>query len=221
MESGSAYGLFSLAMRYVFTGLLFFIAVYAFLAVLREARAWNNELRSLPDAGKIGELYDRAREKSVPLPREGVIGKGRSCDARIGGKGVGRDHAMLCFIPGKGLKVTTCFARYVTVNGKRVKGSAVLVNGDLLAIGDREYQVRFFSGLDAPFRAKTEYDKTDPQEALWGEANALDGSFPDEWGSGWGADAYSGPLCGGRQNGAGASQEGRSENIQDGWGEQE
>lgn len=192
MENSTAYELLSLIMRYVFVFLGAFIALYALGSMRRDARIYRRQLRSLPDAGKVGELFDREHNKHIPLPREGMLGSGRGCDAKLRGHGIAWNHAIVQFVSGKGLRVTPCLGKRICVNGKKHRGTVTLIHGDELVLGSNCYTVRFFKGLDVPHpvreratgeelsatRRPDKRKKPAPAQAepVWGEDEAIFGS---------------------------------------------
>lgn len=174
--------LISLAMRYVFLVLGILIALRALLSFKRDADRYKKEMRRLPDAGYIGELRLESTGKTYPIPREGDMGRGFSCDIRLKGKGIGRHHAAFAYVPGKGLRITSIAGKIITLDGKRLRGRTFAINGSYLVIGQNTYRVLFFQGVDVPNPARMmAYDSP---EAVpdWGEQTEF--PIPDE--QGWG-----------------------------------
>ena len=111
--SGEAYEILALLMRYVFALIGALIVFRSFIWLRKDARAYRKEMKTLPDAGLVGEIVDLNTGKAQPLPREGVIGSARECDIRVKGDGVLRRHARLEFTEGKG-KTILLYASIIT-----------------------------------------------------------------------------------------------------------
>lgn len=145
-------------LRYVFVLLAGFVVVRGFLWLRKDTKQYKKLMRRLPDAGLIGEVLCPATGKKAQLPREGSMGRFTSCDVKLKGNGVRGVHAHFLFVPGKGLKITPRAGKKVQVNGRTVRGSAMLTGGSELILGQERFIVRFFKGLDAPVRSQTEDD---------------------------------------------------------------
>ena len=92
-----------MGMRYWFIALAALIFARR-LAITRRVQGHTRRtLRGLPDAGLVGELVDIATGAAYPLPREGMIGSGRSCDIRI--SGFRRREIEFVFRPGEGMRL--------------------------------------------------------------------------------------------------------------------
>lgn len=181
--------LLSLAMRYVFVALGALILLRIFLWFKKDANEYRKELKRLPDAGYIGEIRDPITGKSYPLPREGDLGKGFSCDIRITGNGVKRHHASLRFTPGKGLYVEPLRGNTIVMNGKRMRGGAYALNGSRITLGSRELMICFFMGVDAPHPARIETVnmQTEPAgesdaDTAWGPSDGETVVYGGDWG---------------------------------------
>ena len=100
----NGYQLLALAARALFVILAALVVLRAALALLQQHRARKKLLRSLPDAGMVGELRDVDSDRGYPLAREAVLGSGRGCDIRL--RGLRRRHLDLAYVEGKGILLT-------------------------------------------------------------------------------------------------------------------
>ena len=151
--SGDAYEILALLMRYVFAVIGALIVFRSFIWLRKDARAYRKEMRSLPDAGLIGEMVDLDTGKAQPLPREGVIGSSRECDIRVKGDGVLRRHVRFEFVDGKGLKLIPARRGLTLLNGVEMRGPGWALHGTQLGIGAHALRVRMFAGLNVPMPA--------------------------------------------------------------------
>ena len=150
--STQAYELISMLMRYVFVFIGLMIVWRSLRWLRRDARAYRKELRSLPDAGLVGEMVNLNTGEAQPLPREGVIGSSRECDIRLKGQGVMRNHARFEFEDGKGLKIIHLRRASTLLNGTPLHGSAgYALHGTQLQAGAVPLRVRLFAGLNVPY----------------------------------------------------------------------
>ena len=152
--SGEAYELLAMLMRYVFVLLGLLILWRALRWLRRDAKAYRREMRTLPDAGLVGEMVNLKTGESCPLPREGTIGSARACDIRVKGYGVLRNHARFAFEEGKGLRVTPSRRGKTLMAGVELKGPAHALHGTQLQVGDALLRVRLFAGLNVPHPAQ-------------------------------------------------------------------
>lgn len=148
-----AYQLLSLGARYLFVFGIFMIVLRAGLILLSEHRRRKKRLRSLPDAGMVGEMCDIDSGKSYPLPREGVLGSGRGCDIRI--RGLKRRHANFAFVDGKGLLITPCHHRStLLLDGQSIRKGGYALHGAIMQAGEYQLRIRLFAGLKVPRKAQ-------------------------------------------------------------------
>lgn len=152
------YELLALLMRYIFVVIGVLILWRAFRWLRKDARAYKKEMRSLPDAGLIGEVVDLATGKSQPLPREGTMGSSRFCDIRIKGAGVRRCHALFALEEGKGLQIIPQRSR-VIMAGVELRGPAHALHGTELQLGNAVVKVRLFAGLKVPHPSQFQLDQ--------------------------------------------------------------
>lgn len=149
----STYELLALSMRYVFVLIGLLMLWRAFRWMRRDARQYQRDMRTLPDAGLVGEMVDLQTGKAQPLPREGTIGSSRECDIRVKAPGVARSHALFAFEEGKGLKITPQRGNPVFLSGAAIRASGYALHGTQLQVGDAVLRVRLFAGLNVPFPA--------------------------------------------------------------------
>jgi len=152
--SGEAYELLALLMRYVFVVIGALIVFRAARWMLRDARAYQKEIKTLPDAGLVGEMVDLTTDRAQPLPREGTIGSSRDCDIRVKGPNVLRHHARFEFEEGKGLKIIPSRRGLTVLSGVEIRKPAYALHGTQLTIGNHVLRVRLFAGLNVPLPAR-------------------------------------------------------------------
>ena len=148
--SAEAYELLSMLMRYVFVGIGALIVWRSYRWLRRDARAYQREMRSLPDAGLVGEIVNLTTGASQPLPREGTIGSSRECDIRVKDSAVKRRHARFEFEEGKGLKIIPEHRSPMLLSGVEMNGPGYALHGTQLQIGNTMLRVRLFAGLKVP-----------------------------------------------------------------------
>lgn len=173
--SPQAYELISMLMRYIFVLIGLMIVWRSFRWLRRDARAYRKEMRSLPDAGLVGEMVNLATGEAQPLPREGVIGASRECDIRLKGPGIERSHARFEFEDGKGLKIIPLRRAAVLLNGDALRGPGYALHGTQLELGGIPLRVRLFAGLNVPYPAPFAEQAAQP----WAEDE--DAARPAEW----------------------------------------
>ncbi len=161
----TAYELLSMGMRYFFILLLLFLLFRAFGLMRRDSRAWRRTLRQLPDAGLVGELVDLSEGRGYPLPREGVIGSGRSCDIRL--PGLKRRELEFIFRPGQGMRLISLHSRNpALLDGERLfRGNDFALHGTMLELRGLTCRFRLFAGLDLPARQPAQ-KAAETQEAI-------------------------------------------------------
>lgn len=165
----TAYELLSMGMRYVFILLMLLFLLRAYVLMRRGSRAWRRALRNLPDAGLVGELVDVTENRGYPLPREGLIGSGRSCDIRLPGLRWREFHFV--FRPGHGVCLMPIHQRNgALLDGEPLKrGNEFALHGTILEIRGLSCRFRLFAGLDLPARQRT------------AQANVLREAEPAPW----------------------------------------
>jgi len=154
------YEIISLAMRYWFTALGALIVWRAFSWLRKDRRLSHKRLRTLPDAGMIGELVviegsrDLPEETIISVPREGVLGFLRACDVVVPVNGVYNYHADFAFVSGKGLRIfprrgCACLVDGEEILSRRDAKRHPMGHNSVLEIGDAVLRLRLFAGLDA------------------------------------------------------------------------
>jgi len=137
----NAYELLSLAMRYVFAGLMVLIVIRAWRITMVDSRRAAKLRRLSPDTGIIGEMLvvngsERARpgmHYSVTL--EGSIGSGRRSDIRVRHSSVRSRHAIFQMTD-EGLFVRGHAQARIRDGHGRLARQLVLQDGDILRVGD-------------------------------------------------------------------------------------
>lgn len=173
--SEGAYELLALLMRYVYVLIGVLILWRALRWMRRDAQAYKKEMKSLPDAGLVGEMVNLKTGQAQPLPREGIIGSSRSCDIRVKSAGVRRIHARFEFVEGKGLCVIPGWRCRVGLSGTEIKHRGYALHGTQLQLGGAQLRVRLFAGLKIPRPAYPE-DVLPPQEVAvepWSEVTQM------------------------------------------------
>lgn len=177
------YEIISLAMRYWFTALGVLIVWRAFSWLRKDRRLKHKRLRTLPDAGMIGEMVviegsrDLPEDTIISVPREGVLGFLRSCDLVVPVNGVHTQHADFVFVSGKGLRVFPRRGCECTVDGEEILSRRdakqhPMGHNSTLSIGDAVLRLRLFAGLDAPYHPAYEEDEVPlgaltPEQPVW------------------------------------------------------
>ncbi len=147
-----AYQMLSLGARPLFLFLAVVVMLRAAFYLLREHHSRRQILRTLPDAGMVGEMRDVESDKAYPLPREGILGSGRGCDIRL--PGIKRRHLNFAFIEGKGILLTPCSrASSASLNGRPLQRGAYALHGAILQAGGYTLRIRLFAGLNVPHPA--------------------------------------------------------------------
>ena len=181
--SAEVYEVLSLGLRYWFAVLGLLIVLRSFLWLWKDHVEKHRRLRSLPDAGMIGELVviseggELAPGTTLPVPREGTMGDVRGCDIPIPGAGLQRLHLDFRWVNGQGLLITPCRGRYALVDGEEAsrKMPRLMGHGSFLQVGYATLRLRLFAGLDASYHARFQED---PLETV----NPLRyGSSPNAW----------------------------------------
>ncbi len=176
--SANAFELVSLGMRYWFVLLGLMIVLRASRWALHDHRAYMRTLRSLPDAGFIGEIVNLDTGLAQELPREGVMGSGKACDIRF--KGLRRRELVYEFREGKGiLLIPSHKNNQIQMDGVPLTQHDYALHGSRLSFPGYSLRMRLFEGLDIPKRTDVllRDDEGFPQSS--GEFN-LEDYAPDE-----------------------------------------
>lgn len=144
------YELVALGMRYWFVLLGVIILLRAAAWALKDHRAYRRTLMALPDAGLMGEIVNIETGEAQPLPREGVIGSGRTCDVRLPGLRAREVEFMLK--EGTGVHVMPCHMRHAAVlDGQALnRRKSWAAHGSRLSLPGYYLRFRLFAGLDVP-----------------------------------------------------------------------
>lgn len=173
------YSIAALACRYWFAFLGVLIVWRSFSWLRKDRRLTHKRLKTLPDAGMIGELvvlqgsYDLPEDSFLPVPREGVLGCQRACDIAVPVGGVARQHLDFVFVDGHGLQVVPRHGLHCMVDGELITNRREAVqfpmrHGSLISVGDAILKLRLFAGLDAPYA--NEYMPEEPEDFCPDEA---------------------------------------------------
>ena len=153
--NANAYELLSLAMRYVFAGLMVLIVIRAWRITFIDNRRANKLRRLSPDTGVIGEMLvttgsERARPgMHYPVTLEGSIGSGRRADIRIRHSTVKGRHAIYQMTD-EGLFVRGHAHCRIRDGHGRLARQLVLQDGDILRIGDVALMLVLSDGGSTP-----------------------------------------------------------------------
>ena len=180
------YSIAALACRYWFAFLGVLIVWCSFSWLRKDRRLKHKRLRTLPDAGMIGELVvlhgsDALPEDSfLPVPREGVLGFVRTCDIVVPVGGVARQHLDFVFVEGQGLRVIPrrgldCMVDGTLIADRRTAIAFPMRHNSLISIGDAMLKLRLFAGIDAPYAADF---MPDPPEEEYPSEEAMPGYDP-------------------------------------------
>lgn len=180
------YSIIALACRYWFAFLGVLIVWRSFSWLRKDRRLKHKRLKTLPDAGMIGELVvlqgsDELPEDSyLPVPREGVLGYLRTCDVVVPVDGVARQHLDFSFVDGQGLLVyprrgCSCMVDGELIADRRAARAFPMRHNSLISMGDAILKLRLFAGLDAPYAAEYLPDEpldqpTPPGETMPGQS---------------------------------------------------
>lgn len=168
------YSVLALASRYWFAFLGVLIVWRSFAWLRKDRRITHRRLKTLPDAGMIGELVvlqgtdDLPEDSFLPVPREGTLGYLRTCDVVVPASGVARHHLDFTFISGQGLRMNPrpgcfCMVDGELIDSRRAAAQFPMRHGSLLTVGDVILKLRLFAGLDAPYAADYMQDMPLPE----------------------------------------------------------
>lgn len=178
----TAYELLAMGLRYVFVLLIVLALLRAGWLMLGDRREYRRTLRQLPDAGLVGEVVNLESGAAQPLPREGLMGAGRSCDIRF--SRLHRRELEFMFRPGLGVKLIPLHGKHqAMLDGEPLnKADAFALHGTVLEIRGVSLRFRLFAGLDVPQRAAVPYEvyHEEPQDNPWegAEPAYTEGSMP-------------------------------------------
>lgn len=146
------YELLALFMRYWFVFLIVMIVWRAMRQMLKERHQHKKILKSLPDAGLVGEIVDTKTNEAYPLPREGYISSKASADIRL--KNLSKKNELhFEFLESKGIQVIPVGRRsFALLDGEPVKNKPYAMHGTYLEVGSYVLRFRLFEGLKVPQR---------------------------------------------------------------------
>lgn len=158
------YAALALPMRYAFSILMIVLLAGMACWLRAEDRRRRRRLDRLPEAGYIGEFIVEAGSEELPegmlvlVPREGVLGFNRTCDAAVPVNGVAARHLDLLFEDGLGLLVRPRHGLTCAVDGQRLTHRCKprltpLLHGSRLTVGEAVLSLRVFEGVDIMHRA--------------------------------------------------------------------
>ena len=139
--------------RFWFLFLIVIIVRRSYSWLRKDGLARRKRVRSLPDAGYIGELMLITGESngvSFLVPREGVIGSLRICDVVVTEEGVAGKHAAFYYQRDVGLFVEPYYKESVFVDGEpcvRRGKPLLMLHGSQLKIGSAVLRMCFFVGI--------------------------------------------------------------------------
>lgn len=167
--SEDLFALLSLAARYWFCGLMLVIVFRAWRLTGLQARRAREIRARTPGGGCVGEFVVNPgkgkRRASLPIPREGVLGRSRRADVSIRDKSLKRYHALLEKREG-GLLVRPYAKAKASLNGKFTGEALILRDGDTLVVGDlRLLYVAFEPEAVDPAPEKTNPKHTEKEKA--------------------------------------------------------
>ncbi len=182
--SSDLYALVALAARYWFVALMLVLLFRGWRMTVADNRRAKLLREWMGQTGCVGELIANPGAKkrvSYPIPREGVLGSGRSADVRIRHRDLKRAHAHFELREG-GFLIRPLGSAQLTVGGGHTGEAVFLEDGDVLAIGRLELMLVLF---DAPMEVQDEEDE-------WFEV-APDGAAYVDDEDGWYDGAYDSP----------------------------
>ncbi len=159
--------------RYLFAFLGLFAVLSALGWVHSEKKQRMDRLRSMPEAGKIGELVvlsgsdDLPDQTWFPVTREGVLGSVRSCDLVVPCPGVKARHLDYVWEDGIGLIIRPRSGCEVQVNGVPLNcrsdvKSFPLTHGSCLQVGNAVLRLQVLKALDHTFSSSVQSPVQEP-----------------------------------------------------------
>lgn len=178
--SADAFELVSLGMRYWFVFLGLMIVLRAARWALHDHHAYIHTLRSLPDAGCIGEIVNLDTGVTQALPREGVMGSGKACDIRF--KGLRRRELVYELREGKGILLMPSHKNnQIHMEGIPLSSHDYALHGSQLSFPGYSLRMRLFEGLDIPKRVDTLMHESNGFPQSSGEFNLEDYASEEQY----------------------------------------
>ncbi len=157
--SAEIYEILALAARYVFAFLGVLIVLRTYRWLLSDRMKQHARLRSLPDAGMIGELVvlegsdELPANAYLPVPAEGILGSVRSCDLTVPCPGVRKHHLDFVWEDRSGLLLYPRRNCQIQADDRVLEGTArhacaVLRHGSFLRVGSALLRLRVYAGVD-------------------------------------------------------------------------
>jgi len=169
--SSDLYALVALAARYWFVALIVIILFRGWRMTVADNRRAKLLRAWMGQTGCVGEWIVNPGSKkraSYPIPREGVLGSGRSADVRIRHRDVRRAHAHFELREG-GLLIRPLGRAQLSVGSGHTGEAVFLQDGDVLTIGRLKLMLALF---------ETPAEEDEPDE--WFEVESVDS--PDDEG---------------------------------------
>ena len=152
------------ASRYLFAFFALMLLFFAVSWLYDERRNRRDRLRSLPEAGNIGEMVVISGSDLLPvdtwfpIPREGVLGSVRSCDLVVPCPGVHARHLAFSWQDGTGLIIKPfpgceTFVDGVSLLTAEKAEMPVMVHGSCLQVGSVVLRLQLLSALEHTNRA--------------------------------------------------------------------
>ena len=157
--SSELYALIALAARYWFVALIVVLLFRGWRMTVLDNRRAKLIREWMGQTGCVGEWIANPGSKkrvSYPIPREGVLGSGRSADVRIRHRDLKRAHAHFELREG-GLLVRPLGSALLAVGGGHTGEAVFLQNGDVLTVGNLELMLVLFDAPDEADEASDEW----------------------------------------------------------------
>lgn len=165
--SSELYALVALAARYWFVALIVIILFRGWRMTVADNRRAKLLRAWMGQTGCVGEWIANPGSKkrvSYPIPREGVLGSGRSADVRIRHRDVRRAHAHFELREG-GLLVRPLGRAQLSVGSGHTGEAVFMQDGDVLTIGRLQLMLVLFEA-PAEEDEPDEWFEVDPDDSL-------------------------------------------------------
>lgn len=153
--SAETYELLSQGLRYWFVFLALTIVIRSYRWAMQDHRRLKRTLKALPDSGLIGEVVNLSTGESLPLPREGIMGSGRSSDVHL--SGIRKSELEFMFVDGKGLNIIPIHRKHqILLQNEHLGKTGYALHGSRMNLPGYSLRVRLFAGLNVPQQANSE-----------------------------------------------------------------
>ena len=143
------YELISQGFRYWFVFLGIAIVLRSYRWALQDHRRLKRILKTLPDAGLIGEVVNLATGESQPLPREGMIGSSKSCDIYF--SGIRKFELEFVYVDGRGVSIIPSHHHHqILLQNSLLGKTGYVLHGSRLNLPGYSLRFRLFAGLNLP-----------------------------------------------------------------------